>query len=461
MHRHASLNRIYRLVWSHVHRTWVVVAETARGRGKRSNRKLLLATAALATAHLAQAGPLGGQVTTGTGAIQQSGTATTVTQNTRNMSLTWQSFNTKASESVNFVQPSSSAIAVNRILDANPTQFMGRLNANGQVYLINPNGVLFGAGAQVNVGGLVASTLDVADAEAGGAARRFSGAGTGSVVNRGTITAAPGGYVAFVGNTVSNQGTIVAPAGAVALGAGSDVTLSFAGNSLVGMQVNRGTLDNLADNGGLIRADDGTVIMTAGAKDAVLASVVNNTGIVEAHSVQDVGGTIVLGGGAQTTTTNAGTLDASGKTAGAHGGTVKVLGDTVQLAGGSKIGRVGRRGRRAGARRRQFPRQRAGAECTEHDRRRRGRGERGRPAHGGRGPGCRVVGWDDAVPRHHHGARRAGKRQRRLRRDLGPHPEGWQRCVGQHACAAWRGRRMAARSERFDHRRLGGDRWRY
>jgi filamentous hemagglutinin family protein len=337
MHRHASLNRIYRLVWSHVHRTWVVVSETARGRGKRSSRKLLLATATLAVANLAQAGPVGGQVTAGTGSVQQSGNVTTVTQSTQNLSLTWQSFDTNASESVNFVQPSTSSIAVNRILDTNPTQFLGKLNANGQVYLINPNGVLFGEGSQINVGGLVASTLDVADGALNGAARQFSGAGTGTIVNRGSITAAPGGYVAFVGNTVRNRGTITAPAGTVALGAGSDVTLSFAGNSLVNMQVNRSTLDNLAENGGLIRANGGTVIMTAGAKDAVLASVVNNTGIVEAHSVQDVGGTIVLGGGAQTTTTNSGTLDASGTDTGGHGGTVKVLGDTVGLAAGSRI----------------------------------------------------------------------------------------------------------------------------
>ncbi|NIA53508.1 filamentous hemagglutinin N-terminal domain-containing protein [Massilia sp. TW-1] len=337
MHRHASLNRIYRLVWSHVHRTWVVVSETARGRGKRSSRKLLLATATLAVANLAQAGPVGGQVMAGTGSVQQSGNVTTVTQSTQHLALTWQSFDTNASESVNFVQPSTGSIAVNRVLDTNPTQFLGKLNANGQVYLINPNGVLFGEGAQVNVGGLVASTLDVADGALNGAARQFSGAGTGAIVNRGSITAAPGGYVAFVGNTVSNRGTITAPAGTVALGAGSDVTLSFAGNSLVNMQVDRSTLDNLAENGGLIRANAGTVIMTAGARDAVLASVVNNTGVVEAHSVRDVGGTIVLGGGAQTTTTNSGTLDASGTDAGAHGGTVKVLGDTVGLAAGSRI----------------------------------------------------------------------------------------------------------------------------
>lgn len=179
MHRHASLNRVYRLVWSHVHKTWVVVSETARGRGKRASRKLLLATSALAAAlsaaHPAQAGPTGGQVTAGSGSIAQSAGTTTINQSSQNLSLLWTSFNTGAAETVNFVQPSAQAIAVNRITDTNATQFMGKLNANGQVYLINPNGVLFGTGSQVNVGGLVASTLDVKDASLKDGARQFSG----------------------------------------------------------------------------------------------------------------------------------------------------------------------------------------------------------------------------------------------------------------------------------------------
>jgi len=337
MDRHASINRIYRLVWSHVQKAWVAVAETARGRGKKTNRKLLAATALSAAAQLAHAGPTGGQVTAGNDAIHQSGNATTINQASQNLSLSWRSFNTDAGETVNFVQPSSSAIAVNRIFDTNGTQFMGKLNANGQVYLINPNGVLFGAGSQVNVGGLVASTLDVDDAALNSSARQFSGAGAGNIVNRGNITAAKGGYVAFLGNRVSNQGSVTAPAGSVALGAGSDVTLSFAGNSLVNMQVNKSTLDNLAENGGLIQADGGAVILTAGAKDAVLASVVNNTGIIQARTVESVNGTIVLGGGQQSTVSNSGTLDASGTAAGQQGGAVKVLGDSVALAAGSKI----------------------------------------------------------------------------------------------------------------------------
>jgi filamentous hemagglutinin family protein len=92
----------------------------------------------------AQAEPIGGQVSAGTGSVTQSGVTTTINQSSQNLALNWQSFNIAPQETVNFLQPSATAIAVNRIFDTNGTQILGRLNANGQVYLINPNGILFG-----------------------------------------------------------------------------------------------------------------------------------------------------------------------------------------------------------------------------------------------------------------------------------------------------------------------------
>src|SRR6202044_2422070 len=119
--------------------------------------------------------PTDGTVTAGTGRITQGGNALTVTQQSQNLSLNWQSFNIGRQSTVDFVQPDAGAIAVNRIADTNGSQILGRLNANGQVFLINPNGVLFGQGAQVNVGGLVASTLEVADGSLGTDTVNFSG----------------------------------------------------------------------------------------------------------------------------------------------------------------------------------------------------------------------------------------------------------------------------------------------
>ena len=333
MKRHASMNRAYRLIWSPVLNAWIAVAENARGRGKGTARKLI-AAALLLFPGFVLAAPTGGQVVSGSGSITQAGTTTTITQASQNLSVNWQSFNTTAQETVNFVQPSASSIAVNRIFDTNGTQFYGHLNANGQVYLINPNGILFGPGAQVNVGGLVASTLDFNDADLANTSRPFKGPGTGSVINQGTIN---GRYVALIGNTVRNEGTITTPQGMTALGAGSAVTLTFADTSLVKMQVDQNTLNNLAENGGLIQADGGMVLLSAGAKNALLASVVNNTGVIEARSVQNVNGTIVLDGGNLGAVSNSGTLDASGKNAGETGGTVKVLGQQVDLQTGTKI----------------------------------------------------------------------------------------------------------------------------
>ncbi|WP_295481267.1 YDG domain-containing protein [uncultured Pseudomonas sp.] len=333
------MNHVYRLVWSPAQQALIAVSELTLGPGKKSLRKLSVAVMVMASAAtpLAHAGPQGGEITAGAGSISQAGTTTTITQGTQNLSVNWQSFNTSSAESVKFVQPSSSAIAVNRISDVNPTQFFGQLDANGKVYLVNPNGIVFGAGSQVNVGGLVASTLDISDRSLSDPARTFSGNGAGSIVNQGTITTAQGGYVAFLGNKVDNQGTINTPGGTAALAAGSEVTLSFTGDKLVNLQVDKSTLQGLASNGGLVQADGGTVLMSAGAKDAVLASVVNNTGIVQARSVQNINGTIVLGGGADSTVSNSGTLDASGTQVGQTGGTVKVLGETVTLAAQSAI----------------------------------------------------------------------------------------------------------------------------
>jgi filamentous hemagglutinin family protein len=328
MKRHASMNRIYRLIWSRVLDAWIVVAENAHGRRKDTARKLVAAALALTTV-FAQASPTGGQVTAGAGSIAQTGNITTITQSTPNLSLSWKSFNIAPAETTNFVQPSAAAVAVNRISDINGTQILGHLNANGQIYLINPNGILFGQGSQVTVGGLVASTLNMSDASLNSTSRNFAGPGTGNIVNQGTIN---GNYVALIGNTVSNQGVINAQLGSVALGAGNAVTLTFNGNNLVNMQVEGSVLNSLAENGGLIQADGGYVIMSAGAKDALLASVVNNTGVIEARTVQNQNGTIMLLGGMTTGTVNAGgTLDASAPGSG-NGGFVETSAAHVKVA---------------------------------------------------------------------------------------------------------------------------------
>ena len=337
------MNRIYRLVWNQVRSAWMPVAENAKGRGKSgrtsaaSAAKALAAALSLAVAPLAHASPGGAHVVAGVGSINQAGNTTNIQQSSQNLSINWQTFNIAPQETVNFLQPSATAIAVNRILGNTGTQILGRLNANGQVYLINPNGILFGKGAEVNVGGLVASTLDLNDASFVGSARSFSGSAAGSVVNQGTIAARSGGYVALLGNRVSNQGVITAKLGTVALAAGSAVTLTFSGNSLFHVQVDRSVLESLADNGGLLQSDGGQVVMTAGAKDALLASAVNNTGVIEARTVKTHEGEItLLGGMADGTVKVGGTLDASAPDGGS-GGHIDTSAAHVHVADDAKV----------------------------------------------------------------------------------------------------------------------------
>ena len=345
------MNRIYQLVWSEVRGTWVAVAEITRRRGKSGRTRstsigrAAAAALALAVAPLAYGGPTGGQVVTGKGSISQSGNTTTIDQSSQSLSINWLGFNIAPQQTVDFVQPSTTAIAVNRILGNNGSQILGHLDANGQVYLINPNGIVFGRGAQVNVGGLVASTLSASDANFGGSTTNFEGNGTGSVVNRGTISAANGGYVALLGNQVTNQGVITAQLGTVALGAGSAVTLTFTGNSLVHLQIDQSVLKSLAQNGGLISANGGQVLMTAGAKDALLASVVNNTGVIEARTVENHDGTITLSSGMTAGTVNVGgTLDASAPEGG-NGGHIETSAAHVEVADDAKVTTASSKGR--------------------------------------------------------------------------------------------------------------------
>src|SRR6202167_4859749 len=290
-----------------------------------------------ATTVAASTHPVGGRVISGAGSITQSGNVTNVQQSSQDVDIDWLSFSIGSQETVNFLQPSASAIAVNQILSPNGSQILGQLHANGQVWLINPNGVLFGQGAQVNVGGLVASTQELSDSSLSGSSQSFSGAGPGIVINQGTINAANGGYVALLGTQVSNQGTITAKLGSVALGAGTATTLTFEGNSLVKMQVDQSSLNNLAANGGPIEADGGRVHMSAGAQNALLASVVNNTGVIEARTVENHDGTITLLAGMKAGTVNVdGTLDASAPNGG-KGGLIETSAAQVQVANDAKV----------------------------------------------------------------------------------------------------------------------------
>jgi filamentous hemagglutinin family protein len=289
---------------------------------------------ALLFATYAQAGPVGGEVAAGEASISTAPNTTTVVQSTSKAIINWQSFSVGATESVNFVQPSASAIMLNRIAGSNASNIQGSISANGRVFLVNPNGILFAPNSQVSVGGMVATTLEVTDANFMAEKFQFSGDSTARVVNQGTIsTQTDGGYVALIGAQVSNDGLITARLGTVALAAGTAVTLDVAGDNLLNISVDQGAVDALVENGNMIKADGGQVLMTARGAGTLLSNAVNNTGVVQAQTIQSQNGVIHLTAGPEAGTVNAsGTIDASGLAHGQTGGTVKIIGKTVNLA---------------------------------------------------------------------------------------------------------------------------------
>ena len=285
--------------------------------------------------------PTGGQVVNGQAQITQTVTpgsnTTTIKQNTPQVSINWQSFNVGDKDRVVFQQPGASSLAINRILGSQASNILGKIDANGQVWLINPNGIMFGKNAQVNVGGLVASTLDTANPLAAAGLQRFSGSSTASVTNAGLINAVDGGYVALLGHRVSNQGTVQATGGKVAMGAGNTVDVQFSNNQLIGLQVYESLLDAMSENSGTISADSGEVFLKAGAPGTLLNSAVNNTGVIQARTVKKVAGKIVLMSGMKAgLTANKGSLDASSSDDG-NGGFIETSGNNVQIGDSSNI----------------------------------------------------------------------------------------------------------------------------
>ncbi len=294
-----------------------------------------LASLPLASAASAQALPNGGTVVAGTATIATGANNVTVTQGTQSAAINWQGFSIGAGNSVVFVQPNASAVALNRVTGADPSVILGNLSANGKVFLVNANGILFGKGANVNVGGLVASTLNLSDADFMAGRYKFAGNG-GTVLNQGTIKA-DGGYVALLGANVGNDGVIQANFGTVVLAAGEAITLDVAGDGLLNVAIDKGAVNALVRNGGLVRANGGSVLLTAQSAGALLHTVVNNSGVIEAQTLENHNGVIKLLGDMQTGTLNmSGVLDASAP-GGGNGGFIETSAASVSIAAGASI----------------------------------------------------------------------------------------------------------------------------
>ncbi len=278
----------------------------------------------------ARAEPQGTVVVGGAVDISRNGTHTEFTQHSQTALLNHRSFDIGVNESVNFAQPSASALAVNRVVGTDlPTSIAGKLTANGNVWVLNPSGVAIRGTAQINLGGLLATTATISDEDILAGKRSFAGAPPGSAVtNAGTIEAGQGGVV-LVAPVVSNTGSIRTNGSDVALGAGSGFTVDFDGDGLTRFEVSPGS-DVSVTNAGTISAEGGAAYISAASADAVRTSVVSIGGRVEATRAENRGGVIVISGGGSGVTEVAGTLDAA--QAAGEGGRIAVTGDRVDIA---------------------------------------------------------------------------------------------------------------------------------
>ena len=324
------------------------------------NRLALLAICGLAPlcAGPAGAGPNGATVVGGSATIQGAGSSSvTVNQSSQRAIINWNTFNIGAGETTTFNQPNSSSVALNRVTGGlGPSQLLGTLMANGQVFIVNGDGILIGPNAVINTAGFLATTNDIRNQDFMAGHYNFSipGLPNSSVVNLGTITATSGGFAALVAPGVRNAGTITATLGTVALAAGNAFTLDFYGDKLITLAVNDQIASKVIDvatgqplgalvgNSGKLKANGGRVELTAAAARTVVDAVINNTGVIEANSIGTHNGMIVLSAatgaskpaGAPTQTVKlSGKISAAGKKTGTTGGTVVVTGENIQLTG--------------------------------------------------------------------------------------------------------------------------------
>ena len=293
----------------------------------------------------AYASPEGGQVVGGSGSINQSSVNTTINQATQNMAIDWQSYNVQQNERVQYIQPNASSISLNRIVGNNASQIHGKIDANGQVILVNPNGIFFSATSSINVGGIMASGLDIKPSDFMNGNYIFNEvSGTsGSVFNSGIINAATGGNVTLLGKQVKNDGLIVAKLGAVNLAAGKQAVVTFDNAGLLGVRITKEVLQNELGiapavlNNGNINAEGGRILLTASVSQDIFSRAVNTGGMTDAKSaVVNADGSFTLGAGADVV--NNGTLDVSvnDSSGSSNAGEIAVVGNNVTNSGDIK-----------------------------------------------------------------------------------------------------------------------------
>jgi filamentous hemagglutinin family protein len=239
--------------------------------------------------------PTSATVTTGNATLSTNGANMAISQTSDKASINWDTFNIGSSAAVNITQPNANAVLLNRVTGNDPSQILGKLSANGQVILLNPNGIVFGQTGSVTASAFTASTFGLSDDDFMAGYYKYNRKGsTASVVNQGTIETASGGYVALIGATVTNEGKIIAPQGEVVLAAAESITLpealvkpqapatpntiSVRMSKRVRLELDPATVNTAVNNtsSGVIVTEGGQVLLQAAAISTAVASVTHS-----------------------------------------------------------------------------------------------------------------------------------------------------------------------------------------
>lgn len=303
---------------------------------------LLVMSALSLGASSVDAMPEGGVIRSGEGAVSQNGREMTIRQDSGRLAMDWTNFNVGKDETVRFQQPGKDALALNRVTGNQQSVIDGSLLSNGHVLLVNPNGVVIGKNASIDVGGLVASTAHVKDnfmKEFGNSTGAFTlgGVSDGKIINEGTINA-EGGLVALHAAKVENRGTIKSNGGSVLMAAADTLTLTPDTDGKLNFTVDGKVAEASALNKGAITADGGTIVMTADSASDVMSTVVNNEGTLQARTLRkNEKGQILLEGNDKGQVEVSGTLDASGTNDGQDAGNIKVIGQKTIVHDGTNL----------------------------------------------------------------------------------------------------------------------------
>ena len=240
--------------------------------------------------------PNGGQVVAGSATIKNTDAATmSINQTTNKAIINWNSFSIAGKEAVNVIQPSTAAILLNRVTGIDPSSILGSLSANGQVWVVNPNGVFFGPSARVDVNGLVASTLDIANPDFLAGKYNFKTAANakGIVSNQANINLSrPGAYIAFLSaQDINTSGLLQVDLGTVILATGNALTLNLDSKGTISVAVTQATANTLTKTDATSQA----VLLTSKDLKTVLTQAVNTQGITEAKALTaNKDGTVAL-----------------------------------------------------------------------------------------------------------------------------------------------------------------------